>query len=55
MKQNIQNETVSELYTDHKKSKYSSNPNDVLKSAENFNEKRYTTEAHVQNCHWLTF
>ena len=30
----MQNGTISELYTDDKKSKYSSNPNAVLKSAE---------------------
>ena len=32
MKQNIQNETISELYNDDKKLKYFSNPNDILKS-----------------------
>ena len=31
----MQNGTISELYTDDKKSKCSSNPNAVLKSAEN--------------------
>ena len=36
MKQNIQNKTLSEFYTDDKKSKYSSNPTDILKSAKNF-------------------
>ena len=36
MKQNIQNQTISELYTDDKKSKYSSNSNDILNSAKNF-------------------
>ena len=45
-KLNIQNQTISELlYTDDKKSKYSSNPNDTLKSAESFCEKFYTKEA----------
>ena len=29
------NGTISELYTDDKKSKYSSNPNDILKSSKN--------------------
>ena len=32
----MQNETISELYTDDKKVKYSSNPNDVLKSVKTF-------------------
>ena len=36
MKQNMQNQTISELYTDDKKSKYSSNSNYILKSAKNF-------------------
>ena len=34
-----QNRQISQLYTDNKKSKYSSNPNDILESAKNFNEK----------------
>ena len=46
MKQNVQNQTISELYTDDKISKYSSNSNDILVT--NFyNEKFYT----FQNCH----
>ena len=36
MKQNIQNKTLSEFYTDDKKSKYSNNPTDIPKSAKNF-------------------
>ena len=32
---------MSELYTGDKKSKYSRNPNDILKSAKNFDEKLY--------------
>ena len=47
--------TISKLYTDDTKSKYSSNPNNILKSAINFNEKLYTKETNVQNCHCLTF
>ena len=31
-KQNLQNQTISELYTDDNKSKYSSNPKDIFKS-----------------------
>ena len=57
-KQNMQNGTISELYTDDKKSKYSSNPNDILVLARNFNEKLYTKETNVNtfqmNCS-LTF
>ena len=30
---NMQNQTIFELYTDDNKSKYSSNPKDILKSA----------------------
>ena len=48
-KNNIQNGTISELYTDDKKSKYFSEPID--KSAKNFNEKLCTKEITVQNCH----
>ena len=32
-KQNMQIQTIFELYADDKKSKYSSNPKDILKSA----------------------
>ena len=31
MKQNMQNQSISELYTNDKKSKYPSNLNDILK------------------------
>ena len=41
MKQSMQNGKISELYTDDRKSKYSSNPNYILKSAKNFYEKFY--------------
>ena len=44
MKQNMQNQAISELYTDDKRSKYSSNPNDILKSAKNLYELLYTEE-----------
>ena len=36
------NKTIFELYTDNDKSKYSSNPKDILKSAKHFHEKLYT-------------
>ena len=32
-RQNMRNQTIFELYTDDNKSKYSSNPKDILKSA----------------------
>ena len=36
LKDNMGNKTISELYTDAKKLKHSSNPNNILKSAKNF-------------------
>ena len=49
MKQNLENGTISELYTDDKKSKYSSNPNDILKSTKtsmkSFIQKRQTSKS----------
>ena len=50
----MQNQTMSELYTDDKKTKYSSNPNDILKSAKNFYEKLYT-KRQPPNLRLLTF
>ena len=41
-RQNMQNQTISELYTDDKKSKFSSNPEDILKSAKKNYENLYT-------------
>ena len=41
-RQNMQNQTISELYTDDKKSKFSSNPEDILKSAKRIYENLYT-------------
>ena len=38
-RQNMQNQTIFELYTDDKKSKYSSNPKDILKSAKKIMKK----------------
>ena len=34
--QNMQNQTIFELYSDHNKSKYSRNPKDIVKSAKQF-------------------
>ena len=38
----MQNQTVAELYTDDKKTKYSNNPKHILKSAKKFYENLYT-------------
>ena len=50
MRQNMQNEKISKWYTDDKKSKYSSNPNDILKSSKNFNYKLHTKKINVKKC-----
>ena len=42
LKDNMQNRTISELYAGNKKAKYSSKPNDILKSTKNFYEQRGT-------------
>ena len=44
-RQNMQNQTTFELYTDGNKSKYSSNPKDILKSAKKFMKNSTHTEA----------
>ena len=43
-KQNLQNQRISELYTDDNKSKYSSNPKDILKCAYKIYETLYIKE-----------
>ena len=45
-RQTVKNQTIFELYTDDNKSKYSSNPKDILKSA----KKNYET-LHQVNFH----
>ena len=42
--QSVQNQTISELYTDDNKSKYSRNCNNILKYAKKIYEKLYTKE-----------
>ena len=42
LERQYENQTISELYTDDKKTKYSSTPNDILKLAKNLCEKLYT-------------
>ena len=41
----MQNQTILELYTDDNKSKYSSDPRDILKSAKKFIKSSTPTEA----------
>ena len=43
--QNLQNQTISGLYNDDNKSKYSRNPKDIFKSPNKFYEALYTKEA----------
>ena len=43
-RQNMKNQTISELYTEENKSKYSSNPKDILKSAKKIYEELQTME-----------
>ena len=45
MKQNMQNQTIAELYADEKKSEHSSNPNDTLKLAKSLYEKFHSKDA----------
>ena len=40
----MQNQTISKIYSDDNKSKHSSNPNDILRSAKNLYKKLYTKE-----------
>ena len=41
---NLQSQTIFELYTDDNKTKYSSNPKEILKSAKKSYERLYTQE-----------
>ena len=45
----MQNQTIFELYTDDDKSKYSSNPKDVLKSAKKKKKKSYKKKKLTKN------
>ena len=45
----MQNQTISELYTDDKKSKVSDNPKDILNSAKKIYENLYTKEEIFQS------
>ena len=40
----MQNQTISELYIDDQKSKYSNNPSEILKSAKSFYKNLYTRD-----------
>ena len=44
---NMQNQTIFELYTDDNKSKYSSNPKDILKSAKKKKIMKNSTSSEV--------
>ena len=48
-RQHMQNQTISELYTDDKKSKVSDNPKDILNSAKKIYENLYTKEEIFQS------
>ena len=52
-RQNMKNQTIFELYTDDKKSKYSSNPMNILKSS----KKKYETlyQVHFHSCYYWFF
>ena len=41
----MQNQTIFEIYTDDKKSKYSSKPREILKSAKKFMKNSAPTQA----------
>ena len=43
-KQNMQNQTISQLYTDNNNSKHSCNPKNILKSAKTNYENLYIME-----------
>ena len=43
-RQNMQNQTLVELYTDDNKPKYSSNPKEILKSTKDIYENFYTKQ-----------
>ena len=41
----MQNQTISDLYTDDNKSRFSNNPQDTVKLVKNYYKKIYTKEA----------
>ena len=45
-RQNMKNQTIFELYTDNNKSKYSSNPMDILKSGKKIYETLHQVNFH---------
>ena len=48
----MQNQTRTELYINDNKSKISSNPTDILKSAKRKLRKTLDQEDNFQNCHY---
>ena len=47
----MQNQTIFELYTDVNKSKYSSNPKDILKSAKE-NYQKTLNQSNFHSCYY---
>ena len=52
-RENIQNQTIFELYTDVNKSKYSGNPKGILKSEKK--KKKILNQANYRSCYyWMS-
>ena len=51
----MQNQTISETYTDDNKSKNSSNPTDILKSAKKLLWKTLYQRGNFQNFHYWIY
>ena len=54
-RQNMQNQKISEFYTDDNKSKRFSNPKDILKSAKKIYEKTLHQGGNFQSSYYWTF
>ena len=52
---NMQNQAISKMYTDDNKSKHSSNPTDILKSAKKFIWKTLYQRDNFQNYHYWIY
>ena len=53
LKQNMKNQTIFELYTDDNKTKYSSNPIEILKSAKKCYETQH--EVNFHSCYYWIY
>ena len=51
----MQSQTISEIYTDDNKSKYFSNPTDILKSVKKFIWKILYQRDNFQKCHYWIY